>query len=169
MLLLYHLIRLNPCMTGIGFAILYTLLAKNIEKVYVISLDEGVTEKAKEEISRELGPDALERVEFIHEDLENWTEIATIASNIRKSAGRLDSVILNASRGIMPARMNADNVDVHMSQNVFGHDVLVSHLLPLVKETAAKGDTVRIVFQSSNAHRVRRTLHIGSPLLILLL
>lgn len=34
-----------------------------------------------------------------------------------------------------------------------GHVILTSHLLPLIKETASKGNTVRIVNQASNAHQ----------------
>ena len=38
-------------------------------------------------------------------------------------------------------------------QNHMGHVILTSHLLPLIKDTASKGNTVRIVNQSSNAHQ----------------
>ena len=38
-------------------------------------------------------------------------------------------------------------------QNHMGHVILTSHLLPLIKETASKGNTVRIVNQASNAHQ----------------
>ena len=37
-----------------------------------------------------------------------------------------------------------------------GHVILTSHLLPILKKTAAGGNKVRIVYQSSNAHQ-------GSP------
>jgi NAD(P)-dependent dehydrogenase (short-subunit alcohol dehydrogenase family) len=37
--------------------------------------------------------------------------------------------------------------------NHMGHVVLTSHLLPLIKETAEKGNTVRISNQASNAHQ----------------
>jgi NAD(P)-dependent dehydrogenase (short-subunit alcohol dehydrogenase family) len=44
-------------------------------------------------------------------------------------------------------------VDRHMAVNHFGHVILTSHLLPLMKSTAKKGNTVRIVTLGSNAHQ----------------
>lgn len=43
-------------------------------------------------------------------------------------------------------------VDRCMALNHMGHVVLTSHLLPLMKKTAEKGNVVRIANQSSNAH-----------------
>jgi NAD(P)-dependent dehydrogenase (short-subunit alcohol dehydrogenase family) len=40
-----------------------------------------------------------------------------------------------------------------MAVNHFGHVILTSHLLPLLKKTAAEGNTVRIVCLGSNAHQ----------------
>lgn len=40
-----------------------------------------------------------------------------------------------------------------MAGNHFGHVVLTSHLLPLLKKTAETGSTVRIVNMASNAHQ----------------
>jgi NAD(P)-dependent dehydrogenase (short-subunit alcohol dehydrogenase family) len=46
----------------------------------------------------------------------------------------------------------ANGIDRHLALNHMGHVVLTSHLLPLLKKTAADGSTVRIVNQASNAH-----------------
>lgn len=40
-----------------------------------------------------------------------------------------------------------------MAVNHFGHAILTSHLLPLIKKTAEAGNTVRICNQASNAHQ----------------
>lgn len=40
-----------------------------------------------------------------------------------------------------------------MAINHMGHTILTSHLLPLMKKTADKGDKVRIVNLASNAHQ----------------
>lgn len=40
-----------------------------------------------------------------------------------------------------------------MALNHMGHVILTSHLLPILKKTASKGNTVRIVALSSNAHQ----------------
>lgn len=44
-------------------------------------------------------------------------------------------------------------IDRHMAANHFGHVVLTSKLLPLLKSTAEKGDKVRIVGFGSNLHQ----------------
>jgi NAD(P)-dependent dehydrogenase (short-subunit alcohol dehydrogenase family) len=40
-----------------------------------------------------------------------------------------------------------------MAINHFGHALLTSHLFPLLKSTAEKGDTVRITNTASNMHQ----------------
>lgn len=40
-----------------------------------------------------------------------------------------------------------------MALNHFGHVVLTSHLLPLLKKTASPSSTVRLVYLASNAHQ----------------
>jgi NAD(P)-dependent dehydrogenase (short-subunit alcohol dehydrogenase family) len=52
----------------------------------------------------------------------------------------------------MTYQLAANGIDLHMAANHFGHVVLTSHLLPLIKDTAKKGDKVRIVCTSSNLH-----------------
>ncbi|CRK13906.1 hypothetical protein BN1723_010175 [Verticillium longisporum] len=49
--------------------------------------------------------------------------------------------------------MTESGVDRQMAINHMGHVVLTSHLLPLMKSTAEKGNTVRITVQASNAHQ----------------
>lgn len=53
----------------------------------------------------------------------------------------------------MTAQLTDSGVDRHMAVNHFGHVVLTSHLLPVLKKTASAGHTVRIVNQASNAHQ----------------
>lgn len=54
----------------------------------------------------------------------------------------------------MSYQLNKSGVDLHMATNHFGHVILTSHLLPLLKKTAEKGDKVRIVQLGSNAHEM---------------
>jgi NAD(P)-dependent dehydrogenase (short-subunit alcohol dehydrogenase family) len=51
----------------------------------------------------------------------------------------------------MTYQLAKNGVDLHMATNHFGHVVLTSHLLPILKETAKK-DKVRIVCTASNLH-----------------
>jgi NAD(P)-dependent dehydrogenase (short-subunit alcohol dehydrogenase family) len=52
----------------------------------------------------------------------------------------------------MTYQLAKNGVDLHMATNHMGHVVLTSHLLPVLKETAKKGNTVRIVNLASNLH-----------------
>lgn len=56
----------------------------------------------------------------------------------------------------MTYQVSEYGVDRHMAVNYFGHVILTSKLLPLLKSTAEKGDKVRIVGIGSNLHQ-------GSP------
>jgi len=53
----------------------------------------------------------------------------------------------------MTYQLTSYGVDRHMAVNHMGHVILTSHLLPLMKKTAEKGNTVRIVTLGSNAHQ----------------
>ena len=53
----------------------------------------------------------------------------------------------------MTFQLTEQGVDRHMAVNHFGHVILTSHLLKLLKKTAEQGNTVRIVNLGSNAHQ----------------
>ncbi|OTB00408.1 hypothetical protein M426DRAFT_15546 [Hypoxylon sp. CI-4A] len=137
---------------GIGYGCTYTLLAHNIAKVYILSISEEVVKGAKGAIGKELGQEAADRTKWMLCDLADWKKVKDVAEEIKKDSDRLDILINNAGRGIMTYQLTDYGVDRHMAVNHMGHVVLTSHLLPLMKRTAEKGDTVRISNQSSNAH-----------------
>jgi NAD(P)-dependent dehydrogenase (short-subunit alcohol dehydrogenase family) len=137
---------------GIGYGCTHTLLAHNISKLFVISLSKDIADGANNAIKTELGEDFAKKVEWIHCDLSDWVATSETAFDISKKTDRLDILINNAARGIMTQQLDNNGVDLHMSINHFGHVILTSHLLPLLKETAKKGDKVRIVSMASNAH-----------------
>ncbi|KAI1347373.1 oxidoreductase bli-4 [Xylaria sp. FL0043] len=138
---------------GIGYGITYTLLKHNIDKVYILSTFEEVVKGAKKAIATELGQAAADKTEWFQCDLSDWKKTQQVAEQIRKDAGRLDILVNNAARGIMIYQLTDYGVDRHMAVNHMGHVILTSRLLPLMKETAAKGNTVRIVNQASNVHQ----------------
>ena len=82
----------------------------------------------------------------------DWPTVANVASQIAKETDRLDIFIGGAARGIMTYQLTEFGVDRHMAVNQFGHAILISHLMPLLKKTAANGDVVRVVLISSNLH-----------------
>jgi NAD(P)-dependent dehydrogenase (short-subunit alcohol dehydrogenase family) len=139
---------------GIGYGCTHTLLSHNISKLFILSMGKEVVTDAIEAITQEMGKEKADRVEWIQCDLSDWEQTGKVAFDIAKKTDRLDILINNAARGIMTRQLNVSGVDLHLATNHFGHVVLTSHLLPLLKSTAEKGNTVRLVQLGSNAHEM---------------
>lgn len=137
---------------GIGYGCTHTLLSKNISKLFIISWSEDVISDALSAIASELGQEKADRVTWLKCDLADWEQTGKTAFEISQKTDRVDILINNAARGIMTYQLAKNGVDLHMAGNHMGHVVLTSHLLPLLKSTAEKGDKVRIVQLGSNAH-----------------
>ncbi|KAK4545764.1 hypothetical protein LTR36_002718 [Oleoguttula mirabilis] len=137
---------------GIGFGATHTLLSKNISKLFILSLSKEVVDGALKAVAEELGQEKADRMKWIQCDLTDWHRVVEVSREIRNSTDRLDILINNAGRGIMTYQLTDYGVDRHMALNHMGHVVLTSHLLPLLKQTASKGNKVRIVNTASNAH-----------------
>jgi NAD(P)-dependent dehydrogenase (short-subunit alcohol dehydrogenase family) len=137
---------------GIGYGCTHTLLSHNVSKLFILSMSEDIANDAINAIAKEMGQDKADRVEFIQCDLSDWEQTGKVAFEISKKTDRLDILINNAARGIMTYQLNKTGIDLHMATNHMGHVVLTSHLLPLLKSTAEKGNTVRLVQLGSNLH-----------------
>ena len=103
-------------------------------------------------MAEELGADKAARTKWLQVDMGDWQRVTEVAKEIRDMTDRLDILVNNAARGIMTYQLTDYGVDRHMAVNHMGHVILTSHLLPLLKETAKQGHTVRISNQASNAH-----------------
>lgn len=137
---------------GIGYGCTHTLLSHNIEKLFIISQRRDIVEDAIDAIRKEMGDDKAKRVVWMQCDLSDWEQTGKTAFEISEKTDRLDILINNAGRGIMTYQLAKNGIDLHMATNHFGHVVLTSHLLPLIKSTAEKGDIVRLVQLGSNLH-----------------
>lgn len=137
---------------GIGYGCTHTLLSHNISKLIIISQSDDIATDATNAITKEMGKEKADRVEWIKCDLSDWEQIGKVSLDIAKKLDRLDILINNAGRGIMTYQLNKHDIDLHMATNHFGHVILTSHLLPVIKSTAEKGNTVRIVQLGSNLH-----------------
>lgn len=137
---------------GIGYGCTRSLLAKNISKLFILSLSKDVVNGARDAIKQDLGEDIAKRTHWIQCDLSDWKQAAKVAKEISSSTDRLDILINNAARGIMTAQLTDYGVDRHMALNHMGHVIITSHLLPLLKKTASENNKVRIVNLASNAH-----------------
>ncbi|KAJ3575428.1 hypothetical protein NPX13_g4036 [Xylaria arbuscula] len=138
---------------GIGYGVTHTLLKHNIAKVYILSISEEVVKGAKSAIAQEIGQAAADKTHWHQLDLSDWKKTVDVADQIARDTDRLDILVNNAGRGIMTYQLTDYGVDRHMAVNHFGHVILTSKLLPLLKKTAEKGNRVRIVTLGSNAHQ----------------
>ncbi|KAF1961512.1 NAD(P)-binding protein [Byssothecium circinans] len=137
---------------GIGYGCTHTLLSHNISKLFILSKSTDVVNDAVNAIKEELGEEMANRVTWMQCDLSDWEQTGKTAFEIAEKTDRIDILINNAARGIMTAQLAKNGVDLHMAGNHMGHVVLTSHLLPTLKETAKKGNKVRIVNLGSNLH-----------------
>jgi NAD(P)-dependent dehydrogenase (short-subunit alcohol dehydrogenase family) len=137
---------------GIGYGVTHTLLKNKIAKLYILSLSEEVVNSAKTAIAQDMGQDVADRTVWMQCDMGDWKRVKEVAEKIKTDTDRLDILVNNAARGIMSYELTEYGVDRHMAVNHIGHVVLTSHLLPLMKTTAEKGNVVRISNQASNAH-----------------
>ena len=139
---------------GIGYGCTHTLLSHNVAKVFILSPSKDVVDGAVDSISSEMGEAAAKKVKWLQLDLTDWPAVAKTAKDIHNSTDRLDILINNAGRGIMTYQLTDYGVDRHMALNHFGHVILTSHLMPLMKKTASdKLSKIRIVNLASNAHQ----------------
>jgi NAD(P)-dependent dehydrogenase (short-subunit alcohol dehydrogenase family) len=138
---------------GIGYGCTHTLLSHNISRIFILSLSQSVVDGALDSIQKEMGHSIARRVTWLKCDLSDWPAVAKIAKRIASETDRVDILVNNAARGIMTAQLTEYGVDRHMAVNHMGHVILTSHLMPLMKETAKGGSTVRVVCLGSNAHQ----------------
>ena len=144
---------------GIGYGITHTLLKHGIAKLYILSVSEEVVRGAQAAVAKDLGQETADRTAWLQCDMADWARVKAVAEEIKQGAPRLDILVNNAARGVMTPQQTEYGVDRHMALNHMGHVVLTSHLLPLMKRTAAGEDggtrgknVVRIVNQSSSMH-----------------
>ena len=137
---------------GIGYGVAFTLLKNNLSQLHVISLNKETMDGAIKDIKERLGEQAADRVKWYECDMADWVAVAETAKKISQSTDRIDMVFNNAGRGIMTYQTTPLGVDRHMAANHVGPVILTSHLLPILKKTAANGNIVRINNQASNLH-----------------
>lgn len=139
---------------GIGYAVSHTLLSRNIAHIHMLSPSQEVADSALKDIKTDLGEEYAGRVTWHQADMADWKTVQAIGRKIADSHDRIDILVNNAARGIMTYQIaETTGLDRHMTINHFGHVVLTSTLLPLLKKTAEQGHVVRICQQASNAHQ----------------
>ncbi|KAL8872295.1 MAG: hypothetical protein Q9174_002053 [Haloplaca sp. 1 TL-2023] len=138
---------------GIGYGCSHTMLTHDIKKLFILSVSKEVVDGAVNAVKEEMGQEAADKIVWLQCDLTDWKAVKATADKIASQTDRIDIMINNAARGIMTYQLTEQGVDRHMALNHMAHVILNSHLMPIMKKTAADGNTVRIVILSSNAHQ----------------
>ena len=129
--------------SGIGF---YTalFLAANGGQVIISSRSATKGAEAKEKILSQ-HPNA--DVTVLPLDLSSYQSIKTFASKLISEGRKIDALINNAGVMAIPTReVTLDGLEMQIGTNHFGHFLLTSLLLPLIKPNG------RIVNHASSAH-----------------
>lgn len=138
---------------GIGLASAYTLLKHHVARLFILSPSKEHADDALRLFEKDLGVTVARRTTWVQCNLADWAQTQSCAESVASQVDRLDILLNIAGRGVMTAQLNSYDIDLHMALNHFGHVVLTSTLLPLMKRTASTGVTVRIATAGSNLHQ----------------
>jgi len=133
-------------------------LAQAGAKVIILSTTEAHGKQAETEINEGLQKNGSKgSVRWIGLDLGDLAATDVLSKKLAQEESRLDILILNAAVGQAPYGLTKDGIERHFGINNLAHYVMVQHLYPLMEKTVKSGlaapGTVRIVLQSSEAHR----------------
>ncbi|GAA5904992.1 hypothetical protein JCM8208_007654 [Rhodotorula glutinis] len=88
-------------------------------------------------------------------DFKDLKAVAKVAKDLAGSLDRLDGFLGIAGIGVNKFTLTDDGFDSHLTINVLAHQLLLSHLLPVLDKTSkAHPDAdVRVVLEASELHR----------------
>ncbi|MDE2882111.1 MAG: SDR family NAD(P)-dependent oxidoreductase [Acidobacteriota bacterium] len=135
--------------SGLGKAVAVDL-ARRGGRVFMAC--RGGHPEAGEDVRRLSGSD---EVEMLKVDLADLESVHALADRLRRDAGRVDIVVLNA--GVMPrtARRSAQGYELMFAVHFLANRLLIERLLAdgVVRPAGEPGETPRMVFVASEQHR----------------
>lgn len=132
---------------GIGYGICAHLLQHNCQKLYLLGKKEEHLAEAEEGL-KNYGD--ISRVQLVQIELEDLQQTDRVAKQLASELTNLHGLILNAGLGVGPYAETKDGIDNHMQVNVISQHHLAMLLLPILLKT----EDSRLVFQSSEFHRL---------------
>lgn len=132
---------------GIGYGICAHLLQHNCEKLYLLGKKEEHLQEAGEGL-KAYGDTS--RVTLMQIELEDLHQTDQVAKQLASELTQIDALVLNAGLGVGVYNETKDGIDSHMQVNVFAQHHLMMMLLP----TLLKTPDSRVVYQSSEFHRL---------------
>ncbi|KAK1083831.1 hypothetical protein LTR48_005971, partial [Friedmanniomyces endolithicus] len=133
--------------SGIGFGIVAHLLQHNPERIYLLGKKEEHIHEAEESL-KNWGD--VSRITSLQIELEDLHQTASVAKQLASQLTRLDALVLNAGLGVGVYNETKDGIDSHFQVNVLAQHHLMMMLLPVLTKTPES----RVVFQSSELHRL---------------
>jgi len=133
---------------GIGKQTAYSLASKGAI-VLLHGRNSLRGEKVQEEIRRMTGSTSLQ---FFQAELSSAKDIRKLADRIKESHDRLDVLINNAGTFQQERRLNDDGLETTFAVNYLAQFRLVHDLLDLLKRSASKSASSRIINVASAAH-----------------
>ncbi|GAA5947787.1 hypothetical protein JCM10213_002112 [Rhodosporidiobolus nylandii] len=87
-------------------------------------------------------------------DFKSLKAVAALAKELASTYERLDLLLGIAGIGVKDFNLTEDGYDSHLTINNLAHQVLLSHLLPVLEKTSREPTSdVRIVLEASELHR----------------
>ena len=97
------------------------------------------------------------QVDLVDLDLADLSSVRTAAEFVLDRYERVDVLINNAGVMAPPKRRTADGFELQIGTNHIGHFALAGRLWPMLRDSSA-----RVVFVSSQAHRMVRSIDLRS-------
>lgn len=135
--------------TGLGYESAKAIVAKG-GRVLLACRTQSKAESAMQRMQQELkeaqaGP--IGSLEFIQLDLSDLDQVKSAAAAIAEKTPKLDLLMLNAGVMVPPLSHSKQGYELQMATNHFGHALLTSRTMPLLKAAPS----ARIVVVSSSA------------------
>jgi WW domain-containing oxidoreductase len=92
------------------------------------------------------------KVDWIQCDLNDLTQVKSVAEEIRNQHPDIDVAVFNAGIGVGKFELSKDGYDTHFQTNVLSQFLMLKILLPNLKKRAETTGDARVVFQSSSMH-----------------
>ncbi|KAK3614805.1 hypothetical protein LTR56_027003 [Elasticomyces elasticus] len=131
----------------LGFGIVAHLLEHKPERIYLLGKKEEHIHEAEEAL-KQYGDTS--RITSMQIELEDLHQTAEVAQKLASDLTRLDALVLNAGLGVGVYNETKDGIDSHYQVNVLAQHHLMMTLLPVLIKTPES----RVVFQSSEFHRI---------------
>jgi NAD(P)-dependent dehydrogenase (short-subunit alcohol dehydrogenase family) len=148
---------------GIGVPTVESMLSAGFDRVFATARSEAAAKALSDDLNAKLGADKIaDRLVIVNMDLTDLKSVRAAADRIDRESGERGVSVLINNAGVMntPYGATKDGLEMQIGTNHFGHVLLTDLLVPALErsgrnsESAKAGDVARVVFVSSEAHKM---------------